>query len=43
MKENHITDTKFYNSGNYFQTEKEAQELADIIKKCFQELINPNK
>ena len=35
MEENHITDTKLYNLGNYFQTEKEAQEFADILKKSF--------
>ena len=35
MEEYHNTDTKLYNLGNYFQTEKEAQELADILKKSF--------
>lgn len=39
-EECHNTDTKLYNLGNYFQTEKEAQEVADKLKKCFQELIN---
>lgn len=39
-EENHSTDTKLYNLGNYFQTEKKAQEVADILKKYFQELIN---
>ena len=31
-----------YNSGNYFKTKEEAQEVADKLNKCFQELINPN-
>ena len=36
-------DNNNYNSGNYFQTKEEAQEVADKLNKCFQELINPNK
>ncbi len=36
-------DNNNYNSGNYFQTREEAQEVADKLNKYFQELINPNK
>lgn len=32
-----------YNSGNYFQTKKQAQEVADKLKEYFKQLINPNK
>lgn len=37
------TDDAYNNLGNYFQTEKEAQEVADKLNKHLQELINPNK
>ena len=36
-------DNNNYNSGNYFQTKEEAQEVADKLNKYFQELISPNK
>ena len=36
-------DNKAYDSGNYFQTKEEAQEVADKLNKYLQELINPNK
>ena len=42
-EDNTDTDTELYNLGNYFQTEKEAQEVADKLNKYLQELINPNK
>lgn len=40
FKENNTDiDDTYNNLGNYFQTEKEAQEVADKLKKYFQELI----
>ena len=41
--DNDISDNVAYDSGNYFQTKEEAQEVADKLNKCFQELINPTK
>ena len=40
FKENNTDiDDAYNNLGNYFQTEEEAQEVADKLKKYFQELI----
>ena len=36
------TDTELYNSRNYFQTKKEAQEFADILKKSFIDILFNN-
>ena len=40
---NDYNDNKAYDSGNYFKTKEEAQEVEDKLNKYFQELINPNK
>ncbi len=41
--DNDISDNVAYDSGNYFKTKEEAQEVDDKLNKYFQELINPNK
>ena len=43
IEDNDYFDNEAYNSGNYFQTKEEAQEVADKLNKYFQELISPNK
>ncbi len=37
--DNDISDNVAYDSGNYFKTKEEAQEVADKLNKYFQELI----
>ena len=37
---NSFVDDKSYDSGNYFQTKKQAQEVADKLKEDFNKLIN---
>ena len=43
IEDNDCFDNEAYDSGNYFQTKEEAQEVKDKLNKYFQELINPNK
>lgn len=43
IEDNNYFDNEAYDSDNYFQTKEEAQEVADKLNKCFQELISPNK
>ncbi len=39
IEDNYYLDNKAYDSGNYFKTKEEAQEVADKLNKYFQELI----
>ena len=43
IEDNDYFDNEAYDSGNYFQTKEEAQEVADKLNKYFQELTSPNK
>lgn len=38
-EENEVIDDEAYNSGNYFQTKEQAQEVADKLKEYFKQLI----
>ena len=38
-EENEVIDDEAYNSGNYFKTKKEAQEIADLMNTFFQKLV----
>ncbi|MCF0161416.1 MAG: hypothetical protein HUJ88_02340, partial [Fusobacterium necrophorum] len=33
-----ITDERFYNSGNYFQTREQAEKARELQKKAYQEV-----
>ena len=39
-EDNHFIDDEAYDSGNYFKTKEEAQEVADKLYKYFQEFLN---
>jgi hypothetical protein len=40
IEEEHNTDTKLYDLGDYFQTKEQAQEVANKLKEYFNQLIN---